>query len=75
VAKRSLRRSAALRGEPEGLIQLDVVVRAPDPGFVTAAIVVPGEPGSGLERQSAKTSRLSWMKNVWSWPLFGSAAL
>ena len=24
---------------------------------------------------ASKTSRLCWMKNVWSWPLWGSAAL
>jgi hypothetical protein len=25
--------------------------------------------------QSAKTPRVSWMKNEWSWPLFGSFRL
>jgi hypothetical protein len=29
----------------------------------------------GQLAQSAKTSRLSWMKKVWSWPLFGSDEL
>ena len=31
--------------------------------------------GAGREPQSAKTSRLSWTKNVWSCPLFSSAGL
>jgi hypothetical protein len=43
----------------EGLVLLDIVVRMPHFGFVTAAIVVNGGPRSGLGCQSANTSRLS----------------
>ena len=52
--------------------------------FVTAVTALAASPPTieiyeaepaRLCHQSAKTSRLSWMKNVWSWPLFGSVEL
>ena len=50
-----------------------VVIRSRNAIFTTVSAISMRE--KIVSGQSAKTSRVSWMKKLWSWPLFGSSGL